>query len=354
MKILLVQLSWLGDCVLTTPMIRAIKAKHPQCTLSILTTPIAREIFGGHPEVNEVLCFDKRGKDRGIQGFFRMVRVLAGHQFDLVYSIHRSARTALLLWWAGIPIRIGFDSGSLIWCFTHKVYRPADQHEVLRNLALVGDAVIPGGSQGVVPPLELGLLASPEGHQGNVTGPYVVLFPSSAWFTKQWYGEGFGGVARHFVGRGFQVIVLGSKKEQGYNRTVMDGIDVDDRTGLTSLKETMELVRGASLVVCNDSFALHLASAFKRPTVVVFCATSPSFGFGPWENPHAKVVEVEDLPCKPCRRHGGTTCPTGTNLCMTGVSAQGVVEVAEAVMRGAGVVFGCNYSGIFPISSSSD
>lgn len=337
MKILLVQLSWLGDCVLTTPMIRAIKAKHPQSTVSVLTTPVAREIFEGHPQVAEVFCYDKRGKDRGIQGFFRMARVLEDQHFDLVYSIHRSARTALLLWWAGIPARVGFDSGSLTWCFTQKVPRPRDQHEVLRNLALLGEGLTVSGSDGAeggVPPLELALSATAAEQQG----PYVVLFPSSAWFTKQWNGEGFAGVARHFAGKGFRVVILGSKKEQVYNRDVMEGIDVDDRTGLTSLKETMELVRGASLVVCNDSFALHLASAFKRPTVVVFCATSPSFGFGPWENPLAQVVEVEGLPCKPCRRHGGTTCPTGTNLCMTGVSAQRVVEVAEDVMGRNGKV----------------
>lgn len=326
MKILLVQLSWLGDCVLTTPMIRAIKAKHPQSTVSVLTTPVAREIFEGHPHVNEVICYDKRGKDRGIRGFFRMTRVLSDQKFELVYSIHRSARTALLLWWAGIPERIGFDSGSLTWCFTQKVRRPKDQHEVLRNLALLGNSG--EGAEGPVPPLELALSGVPV----EETERYVVLFPSSAWFTKQWHGEGFAGVARHFAGLGFRVVILGSKKEQEYNQTIMKGINVEDRTGLTSLKETMQLVRGASLVVCNDSFALHLASAFQRPTVVVFCATSPSFGFGPWENPYAQVVEVEGLSCKPCRRHGGTTCPTGTNLCMTGISAQRVVGAAQEVM----------------------
>ena len=314
MKILLVQLSWLGDCVLSTPMIRAIKIKHPGSTVSILTTLAAREIFEGHPEISEVLCYDKRGKDRGILSFFRMARRLMEQRFDLVYSIHRSARTAALLLLARIPARVGFLSSSLSCCFTERVLRPTDRHEVLRNLALLGADW--QGELRTIPPLEL---AIPENDLGDLRVPYVVLFPSTAWFTKQWYGEGFAGVARHFIGKGYHVIILGSRKEQDYNRAVVEGLKVDDRTGLTSLKETIELVRGASLVVCNDSFALHLASAFKRPTVVVFCATSPSFGFGPWDNARAAVVEVEDLPCKPCRRHGGVSCPTGTELCMTGV-----------------------------------
>jgi heptosyltransferase-2 len=343
MKILLVQLSWLGDCVLTTPMIRAIKSKHPQSTVSILTTPVAREIFEGHPEVSEVICYDKRGNDRGMRGFFRIAQGLKRQRFDIVYSIHRSVRTALLLWWAGIPARIGFKRGSLAWWFTETVRRPGGQHEVVRNLALLGNGRTGDDSQWsekTAPPLELPIPSLPESSQAHSSGSYAVLFPSSAWFTKQWYGEGFAGVARHFAGRGLRVVILGSKKEQGYNQSVMEGIDVDDRTGLTSLRETIELVRKASLVVCNDSFALHLASAFKRPTVVVFCATSPSFGFGPWQNPRAIVLEVADLSCKPCRRHGGTVCPTGTKLCMTGVSAQRVIEAAEAVMRETDVVAG--------------
>jgi heptosyltransferase-2 len=325
MNVLLVQLSWLGDCVLSTPLIRGIKDKYPDCSVTVLTTPVAREIFVGHPVVKEVICYDKRGKDKGLGGFFRLVRLLRERNFNKVYSVHRSGRTCLLLWFAGIVERVGYRQSKLPWLFTRQIERPIDKHEVLRGLSLLelSDQNIDN-----LPDLEVGDVPVLETDR-----PYIVLFPSSAWFTKQWHGEGFREVARFFrEERGYRVIILGSKKEQDYNQSIMSGIEVEDRTGQTSIKETMSLVKGASLVVCNDSFSLHLASAFKRPTVVVFCATSPSFGFGPWNNRRAAVVEMEGLSCKPCRRHGSNVCPTGTNLCMTGVKSERVVRVAEQMM----------------------
>jgi len=85
------------------------------------------------------------------------------------------------------------------------------------------------------------------------------------------------------------------------------------------------------LVICNDSMALHMASAFKVPNVAVFCATSPEFGFGPWENPKSAVVQDDTLACKPCRRHGSNRCPNGTEACMT-IDAQKVIDACAGIL----------------------
>jgi heptosyltransferase-2 len=75
---------------------------------------------------------------------------------------------------------------------------------------------------------------------------------------------------------------------------------------------------------------LHMASAFKVPTVAIFCATSPSFGFGPWKN-RALVVEDEQLQCKPCSRHGTRKCPLGIETCMK-LPAERVIEAADSLL----------------------
>jgi heptosyltransferase-2 len=87
--------------------------------------------------------------------------------------------------------------------------------------------------------------------------------------------------------------------------------------------------------VCNDSVALHVGSALKVPTVAVFCATSPRFGFGPWRN-RATVVEHSELSCKPCRRHGSPRCPTGTEACMRDVKAERVLAAASGLLEAQG------------------
>jgi heptosyltransferase-2 len=77
--------------------------------------------------------------------------------------------------------------------------------------------------------------------------------------------------------------------------------------------------------------ALHMASAFRIPTVAVFCATAPEFGFGPWENPESVVVQDATLPCKPCGRHGSNRCPNGTEACMT-IDANEVINACAGFL----------------------
>lgn len=330
MKILLVQTSFLGDVVLSTPLIRALRLLYPQSELWLLTTPAARALVERDPEIAGVLTFDKRGSERGVGGLFRKAAELRAHGFSRVYSLHRSARTAVLLWLARIPERIGFHSSRLKFLYTRLETRLTGEHDVLRNLSLLTSEAPPQGFDA-----ELRLFApQPQELQGPARelalhGGYVALFPGSVWKTKRWQWQGFRDVAKHFLALGTRVVVLGSPEEREVAERVSEGLAVDNRAGEAGIAEAMALVQHAALVVCNDSMALHLASAFKRPTVTVFCATSPSFGFGPWRSP-AKVVEVSGLACKPCRRHGSQSCPTGTEACMK--------LPAEQVLRAAGEV----------------
>lgn len=93
----------------------------------------------------------------------------------------------------------------------------------------------------------------------------------------------------------------------------------------------MAVMQKARLVVCNDSMSLHMASALKVPTVAIFCATSPTFGYGPWQN-QAIVVERRDLACKPCRPHGSRRCPNGTEACMRGLAADEVISAVDRLL----------------------
>ncbi|MCK5540435.1 MAG: hypothetical protein KAI69_05855, partial [Deltaproteobacteria bacterium] len=86
--------------------------------------------------------------------------------------------------------------------------------------------------------------------------------------------------------------------------------------------------------ICNDSMALHMASACKIPTVAIFCATIPQFGFGPWQN-RAVIVEKKDLDCRPCARHGSRQCPNQTRACMDDLPATAVIEAIESILTTA-------------------
>ena len=333
MKILLVQTSWLGDTVLSTPVIAGIKKIYPQAELWMMTTLAASELITRDPLLAGVLIFDKRSKDKGISGFLEMRKQIRDLKFDRVYSLHKSYRTALLLWLCGIPRRIGFSDAKLTFLYHRTCRKDPEDHDVLRNLSLLsGDISLESLDT------ELRLFLPAEDKVGqNVrthlfgTDRYAVLVPGSAWETKMWPWEGYRQVARHLLIKGYRVVTVGAPSEKGICDKVASGLDVINLAGQTSISDVLYVVNNASLVVCNDSLALHLASALKVPNVAIFCSTSPAFGFGPWQN-NALVIERDELDCKPCSRHGSHTCPTGTEDCTRGLAAENVIDAIDSLL----------------------
>jgi len=304
-----------------------------------MTTALAEPLFQDNPYLEGVLSFDKRGREKGIFGLLRKAREVRSMGFDRAYSIHKSYRTALLLAFARIPLRIGFAESALSFLYHKRIARPRASHEVLRSLSILG----PEATVSIMESFgELQLTAEPldslsKELQGRISlvseKGYAVLVPGSVWATKRWTVAGYTRLARLIKERlQLDVVIGGAPNEVSMGDLVAEGSGALNLTGKTSLKEFLTLIAHAKLVVCNDSMALHVASAFKIPTVAIFCATSPSFGFGPWRN-RGVVVERADLSCKPCSPHGGPTCPTGTEACMRGVEVETVFKAAKEVLQ---------------------
>ena len=334
MKILLVQTSFLGDTILSTPVIAALKKLYPEAELWMMTTPAASCLVERDPLLAGVIPFAKRGAEKGVGGLFRMARRLRAMRFDRVYSLHRSARTSLLLFLSRIPHRIGFSQARLSFLYHRTRYRPRDLHDVWRNLALVAGEkpeielpdrlrLFPPAIDQLKPEIRR-LLPEP--------GRYALLVPGSAWETKRWSTQGFREVARWLIEQGIEVVLNGSPEEAEICREGGKGLKVLNLAGRGDLETALHLARHARLIICNDSMALHLASAFRIPTVVIFCATVPAFGFGPWQNPLARIVEKKQLPCRPCARHGGRQCPQGTWECSRGLPAAAVFDAAKELL----------------------
>lgn len=331
-----------------TPAIAALSRSQPNASISVLCTPNTAEFVRRDHLVNDVIVYDRRKERKGLSGLRSFAKALAERQFDVAYTFHGSPRTALLLRLAGIPERVGYRGSSLGFLYTKRVHKNARVHDVLRTIDLIKDEL-----DDISRHQFERLCINPDDHApwadlrapesggtgvsdrvSGITGsgePYVVLSPGSAWPTKQWDTEGFRGVAKSYIAKGIRVVIVGAPADVSTARGVSEGLDVVDLCGETSLEELIAIIKGASCVVCNDSLALHISSATKTPVVVVFCATSPLFGFGPWRN-RAVVLEKRDLFCKPCHRHGSRACPTGTRLCMTGVSSSEVVCAVDGFL----------------------
>lgn len=350
-KILIIPKGHFGDMLLTAPVFEALKRGVPGCHITVLAPPQSADFARRDPYVDDVLVFDRRKEFPGWKGLRRFIDVLRARGFHRAYSFHKSPRTSLMLFLAGIPERVGYGDALLAPLSTRRVWKTARCHEVIRNLELVCNDVSPEVQGEVealkksgpslisdlfslrVPLVEDGDISDTVREYANGAKPYVVLSPGSAWETKQWSPSGFRGVADELLRRGFRILVVGAPSDSAACAEVCGGLpmavdEVSNMCSATTLLELIYLVSKARAVVCNDSLALHLASATKVPTVAVFCATSPLFGFGPWKN-RAIVVEKAGLFCKPCRRHGSRRCPTGTNACIDGVSSSMVTAAFD-------------------------
>ena len=330
--LLVAQTSFLGDVILTTPLLSALRRRLSPRRLAVLVRPEAVPLVAGHPDVDDVLVDDKRGRDRGVRGLLATARRLRRERFDLVVSPHRSLRTALLLAAARIPRRIGFSgrAGSLL--FHERVPRDRRRHDVERNLALVA----PFGGTSEPPRLHVPVASEAAARAAALLpagrGPLVGVAPGSVWATKRWTPAGFAAVVAALERDGARCVLLGTPGEAALAEDVRrrSGTDAVVLAGQTDVATLVAVVDRLALLIANDSAPMHVACARGVPVVAVFCATTPALGYGPW-GPRARVVEA-DLACRPCARHGGRRCPRGTEDCMRLVAPEAVLAAARAAL----------------------
>jgi len=334
LSLLVAQTSFLGDVVLTTPLLTGLRARLVPRRLAVLVRPDARALVEGHPDVDDVLVDDKRGRDRGLTGVVRVARRLRRERFDLVVSPHRSLRTALVLTAAGIPRRIGFRDSRGAFLYHEVVARDRGRHDVERNLALLA----PFGGRGEVPRLHVPIAPEARARASALLppgpGPLVGIAPGSAWATKRWTPEGFAAVAAELAAAGARCVILGAAADAPLAEPIMVacGGRATVLAGRTDLATLVAVIDRLALLIANDSAPMHVACARGVPVVAVFCATTPALGYGPWGS-DARIVEA-DLACRPCGRHGGRRCPRGTDDCMRLVGPDAVLDAARAVLAG--------------------
>jgi heptosyltransferase-2 len=329
-RILIFNSAFPGDIILTTPLIRAVSDRFPEASLAFCTTPAGARLLAGLSYLDQLVIYDKHGRDRGFFGVLKTARRIQKEGFDLVFSAHRSLRTAILLRLAGIPIRAGFYESAGSSLYNVKVHRLTDLHETERNLSLLqpfGASLDRLSKKPVLPVTgeesnqvfgRLGALL-PQGQ-----GPFVVIAPGSVWATKMWLAERFAEIidllAREYSAR---VLMVGSPLDRPQADRVIAACKspVLDLVGKTELRELCALVRRADLVITGDSAPMHIAWAFDIPTVAIFGATTPELGFAPC-SPSCRVVEVQGLECRPCSAHGPNTCRLGHFRCMRDITVE--------------------------------
>lgn len=315
MRVLLIQTGFIGDVILSTPVFSRAKDIYPNAKVDLLTTKVAADLFEQDDRFDRVIVYDKRGEDGGISGFLRILFELRKQNYNSIITLHKSIRTSLLVYLTRAKNRLGFKEASLNYLFNKSSARSDLSHEVLRNLAIYRAV----GREPEPCPMQLSYSAtvnnSVEKLIAKYTRPIVGIAPGSVWATKRWTMEGFAEVAKDISNLGYQVLLIGGLEDkESADSIISNTANCENLCGKLSLAESACLISKLKVLICNDSSPLHMASAAQTPVIALFCATVPEFGFGPWMVP-SRVLGVEGLDCRPCGRHGGNTCPTGTHFC---------------------------------------
>ena len=332
---LVIQTSFLGDVILTTPLIAELARRGP---VDVLVTPTGAAALANNPDIRTVIPYDKRGTYGSALGLWETIReIRARRPYNAAYLAQGSFRSGLLAMMTGATERIGFASSTGRVLYTKQLpYRPEKHHaERLWSLAMSECADPPSRDQ-IRPRLyptdddrtRIDVLLR---HSGSTDEPFVSLAPGSAWGTKRWpyYPE----LAKRLV-EDYRIAIIGSKADSELAAQITDGLPperVINGVGLPLLASA-ELIGRSRTIVTNDSAPQHLASAMGTPTLTIFGPTVPEFGFGPIAERHV-VAGHESLSCRPCHRHGPQRCPLGHWRCMRELTPEYVSSLLTEVLN---------------------
>lgn len=321
---LVIQTAHLGDVVLTLPLLAALA--EGDGPLDVVTTPAAAPLVEFHPAVRHVIPYDKHGSDRGVAGLLRLGARLRAAGYRRAILPHESLRSSALALLARVPERIGFAGAAGALGYTRRVARPAEGHMSARLLALAGVARVPPR-----PWLHLTdadrAAAARWLEAARLGDGFVVLAPGARWATKRW--PWFAELAARLT---IPIVVIGGAEDGALSEAIVGAAargGVHSAAGQLTLRESAAIIERSALVVCNDSVALHLASALGRPAVALFGPTATRFGFGP-AGPEGLVLEHPSLPCRPCSAHGPAVCPLGHHRCMRELGTDAVAAAVVA------------------------
>jgi heptosyltransferase-2 len=334
-RILIIQTAFIGDVVLTLPLLQVLRRNFPEAKIDFMLIPKTAELLKNHPDVDEVIIFDKKGKDSGVIGLMRMARIISDKKYDVAFIPHRSFRSALLPLLAGVKVRVGFDKSAFRFLYTH-IVKYEMIHEIERNLSLLKPFGINHNFKELpnIFPSEEDKLYVDE-ILSAVNSKIIGIAPGSVWATKRWLKERYAQLSNLLANDGYAIALIGGVEDFELCEEIKKMSDSDrvfNFCGRLSLLQSAELIRRCLLLVTNDSAPMHIAVGMRTPVVAIFGSTIPEFGFYPYGDKD-KIIQVENLYCKPCGIHGRRSCPEGHFKCMRLIEVEMVYREVKNLIQ---------------------
>ena len=326
-KILVVNLAFIGDVILSTPVIRALKEKYPQSSISMLTIPLTAPIAQLNPYIDKVLIYDKKGDHKGLLGGWKVVTAIKKEKFDMAICMNFAVRGAMLTWLAGIKYRIGYDAqhGKIFLTDAIKASRAVIQHETLNHMMVLqslGCKAINDKIEIEIPEYIINKTISKINF--NKSKKNLIICPYGSYNKKNLEIKKYSKIIQALSDK-FDIYIIGGKKEESSLNLLAEKAGVNKErvlAGTLSLQEIAALIKISDVLLSVDTGPLHISQGVNTPVVALFGPTDPKI-WGP-RNSNDKII-YKKIDCSPCWGKG--VCEK--NSCMEKIEVEEIVATLK-------------------------
>jgi len=302
-KILVVDLAFIGDLLMSTPAYANLRRAFPENHIDLLAAPGSRAIVESSGFFNRI--FTSGIKKGGWKAIRLEAELTESERYDCVVAFHRGHGSLLMLKMAGVPFRIGFTHGGRGLLLTHGVRFDLYRHRTWNHLNLI-DQCLPIEVDYSTPTYLKPSDDAVESVKGMIAehapgAKLAIINPNAAWPTKRWTPEGFAYVADALSEKGYLPVLVGSGREEHVCSSVAGTMKNTswNLAGKTSLQELAALMAESEIAISNDSGPMHIAHAVGTLVVSIFGPTDPA-RCGPW---HGEIEPIQhNLDCIKCYR----------------------------------------------------
>lgn len=334
-NILIIKISSLGDVILSTPSIRAIRKRFPTANIKVLVDVKFREILDSCPYINEVITCDFKNRDKNI-GFLKLAERLRSEDFDISIDLQNNRRSHLIAALSFVKERYGFSNGKFSFLLNRKINMPNKFMDPVEHQGSVLGLL---GITGLDKRIELWTTADSDDWaekllhgswlQKNHKLVAISLSASKKWKSKNWGINSMAHLADLLAKKKeVRVVVIGAKENEEEAKEFIKKVSCNpiNVVGKTSIPQLVSLLKRCDVLLTGDSAPMHIAAGINLPFVAIFGPTSPKKHVPECGK---KIILYKEMKCTPCYK---SVCNKKNN-CMNALKPNEVFDALEEIIK---------------------